>query len=340
MKIFRLTVIAFIVLFLAYAVIMIAQGRALFTLQTKPEVEFPAGLPILRTSIGSATSSLPSDPNASLGAKRVLSGLYRLYQKDGAPYFLVGQNIGHANAVGYNHGDPFDLYDAYITQLEEKTGKAPAILGVDYGWEEFDEEKLAKVNELLISYWEKGGLISISMNPANPWTGVKGSRSLTTGSYEFNDLFVKGSIPHNRLTADLDAVAKGLQSLSDAGVVVLWRPYHEVNGGWAWWSYEGKGKEIVPISPQHYKEIWDFSFDYLTREKGLHNLLFVYSPNATYGYADAKPIMYYYPGNDRVDVAAIDYYRDDMSEVNKGGGLRRPRSTAQAHWPWGDWLFR
>lgn len=262
---------------------------------------------------------VPVDTNANAQTKKVLHFFYSLYATGSTPYFLVGQNIGHASAVTYNDGDPFDLYKKYITGLKKETGKSPAILAIDYGWEEFDTRKIQKVNTLLIDYWKKGGLVAISMNPGNPWTGVKGSRSLTTGTYNFDDLFVQGSVPYNRLTKDLDVIAGGLQELSDAGVVVLWRPYHEMNGGWAWWSFDGKGDTISLSSPEHYKQIWDFSFDYLTKTKGIHNLLFVYSPNATYGAKDSKSVLYYYPGSDRVDIAGMDYYRDDSSQINSGG---------------------
>ena len=261
---------------------------------------------------------VPADANANAGTKNVLRMLYSLYAPREVSPLLVGQNIGHASAVTYNAGDPFDLYQSYIVDLEKQTGKRPAILALDYGWEEFDAHKISRANSLIVEHWSKGGLVTISMNPANPWTGVKGQRSLTTGTYDFADLFVKDSVPYRRLSADLDAIAKGLQELSDAGVTVLWRPYHEMNGGWAWWSFDGKGDAISLITPEHYKQLWDFSFDYLVKTKALHNLLFVYSPNATYGAQDAKSIAYYYPGSERVDVAAMDYYRDDMSQVNAG----------------------
>jgi mannan endo-1,4-beta-mannosidase len=271
----------------------------------------------IRTALTGVT--VPTDGNANAQTKKVLELFYSLYATSSTPYFLIGQNIRHANAVTYNDGNPLDLYKKYVTNLEKETGKIPAILAIGYGWEEFDAIKIQKVNTLLIDHWKSGGLVAVSMNPGNPWTGVKGSRSLTTGVYNFDDLFVVGSVPYNRLTKDLDIIAQGLQELSDAGVVVLWRPCHEMNGGWAWWSFDGKGDTISLASPENYKKIWNFSFDYLTKKKGLHNLLFVYSPNATYGAQDAKSVLYYYPGNDKVDILGVDYYRDTLDHLRSGG---------------------
>jgi mannan endo-1,4-beta-mannosidase len=55
---------------------------------------------------------------------------------------------------------------------------------------------------------------------------------------------------------------------------------------------------------------------YLTVTKGLHNLLFTYSPNAV-GCDCAAPAMSYYPGSAYVDVVGIDVYNNSMSVGGK-----------------------
>lgn len=47
-------------------------------------------------------------------------------------------------------------------------------------------------------------------------------------------------------------------------------------------------------------------FNYLTNVKGLHNLIWVYSPDQS----RAGPARYY-PGADYVDIVALDAYVDD-----------------------------
>ena len=68
---------------------------------------------------------------------------------------------------------------------------------------------------------------------------------------------------------ELDILAAGLGELQDAGVVVLWRPFHEVNGDWFWWG----GKK-----PETFIRVWRHMFDYFTKTKKLNNLLWVYGP--------------------------------------------------------------
>jgi mannan endo-1,4-beta-mannosidase len=86
-----------------------------------------------------------------------------------------------------------------------------------------------------------------------------------------------------------------LQELKDAGVIVLWRPFHEMNGGWFWWGAK---------DPDTFIKVWRHMFDYFTKTKGLDNLLWVYSPN--HGNKTAA----YYAGDHYVDVVGLDAYTD------------------------------
>lgn len=72
----------------------------------------------------------------------------------------------------------------------------------------------------------------------------------------------------------LDKVAEGLSELESTGVPVLFRPLHEMNGDAFWWSEQ---------DPDAFQRVWREMFAYLTRIKGLKNLLWVYSPVANHG---------------------------------------------------------
>jgi len=76
---------------------------------------------------------------------------------------------------------------------------------------------------------------------------------------------------------------------------VLWRPFHEMNGGWFWW---GAKKPAVFI------QLWRQMFDYFTIQKKLNNLLWVYAANTGGRTAD------YYPGDGYVDLVGVDAYTD------------------------------
>jgi len=94
---------------------------------------------------------------------------------------------------------------------------------------------------------------------------------------------------------ELDLAADGPLELKQAGVVVLWRPFHEMNGGWFWWGAQDFDTFI---------QVWKHMFRYFSETKGLDNLLWVYGPN--HGQNTAR----YYAGNSYVDIVGLDAYTD------------------------------
>lgn len=110
---------------------------------------------------------------------------------------------------------------------------------------------------------------------------------------------------HAAAMEDLRRHADYLQKLMDARVPVLWRPLHEIEGGWFWWS--------DTRTPENSAALWRLMFDYLVNERGLHNLIWVYSAALKAGDhgQDVECVDYrkrFYPGDEFVDIAGIDIY--------------------------------
>ncbi len=118
---------------------------------------------------------------------------------------------------------------------------------------------------------------------------------------ETND-FRKGDIQevlpggkhHKALLERLDYLVERVKRIH--GPVIV-RPWHEGNGRWFWWN--GRQKE--------FKLLWRLTVDYV-RSKGVDNVLWCYSPNSTSD--DSWQVDLFYPGDDYVDIAAMDYYFD------------------------------
>jgi mannan endo-1,4-beta-mannosidase len=160
-------------------------------------------------------------------------------------------------------------------------------------------------NELALHYWKGGGLVNISWhapNPANPKGG-----GLRDKGVNLRELLSPGAT-HDRWMSSLDQVADGLLELQREGVVVIWRPLHEMNGGWFWWGAH---------APADFIAVWRHMFDYLTNTKKLHNLIWAYSPNH-----GQKPADQYYPGDTYVDLVGLDAYTDHINP-NKIVGFDR-----------------
>lgn len=232
---------------------------------------------------GNAAPDLqPANPSANAKAQAVLKYFQGL---DSRPdkRVLSGQFTDFGNGASLR----------LMNEIHDQTGVWPAILGADYA--DFGKGSLTfnAPNKAAIEYWAQGGFVSISAhlyNPANPKGG-----GLRDKGVDLNDLLADGTETHSRWMRELDLIAAGLQELEDAKVVVLWRPFHEMNGAWFWWG----AKE-----PEAFIKVWRHMFDYFTKTKGLDNLLWVYSPN--HGSKTAA----YYPGDRYVDLTGLDAYTD------------------------------
>ena len=246
----------------------------------KPYNIFP--LLLLVVTVGSAQAVEPANPKAAAKARAILNYLDRLPQRaDGR--LLSGQFT--------DCGPRAKL--AMCEEIHEKTGHWPALIGLDYADFANSGLETKTVNRLAFEYARQGGLVTISAhlcNPANPK-----SRGPWEPGIDLETLLAPGGEVHDRWMKQLDIMAEGLKELQDADVVVLWRPFHEMNGGWFWWGAR---------EPETFIRLWRQMFDYFTKTKGLNNLLWVYSPNHGNKTAD------YYAGDQYVDIVGLDAYTD------------------------------
>lgn len=194
---------------------------------------------------------------------------------------------------------------ATANEIYRQTSNWVAVAGFDY-YETFVDMPKTKpdlfkpprwqmVNELAKEYHRMGGVVTISCHMTNPWNG-----GLAWGkAARIEDLFDAATPAYARYMEQVDEVARGLAALQEAGVPVLFRPFHEMQGGWFWW-----GGNAVAL-----RKLWRNLFDYYTREKGLHNLIWVWSPNVS------DKAMDFYPGNAYVDMTGLDIYANTLERA-------------------------
>lgn len=212
--------------------------------------------------------------------------------------------------------------------IYEMSGRAPAIYGNDvYGWNKPKwGPSYCKVLQGAIDstkYWweEKGGIPQLQFHWGKPglpdgsaWAG-DGKKSKGTGPMDMGKFITPGSSEHTAAMDDLKRTADYLDQLNKAHVPVLWRPFHEIDGGWFWWTDKAK--------PENTAAAWRMMFDYLVKERKLNNLIWVFNPGVhAGGYQEkvrkdkssatlADEIAFrkrYYPGAQYVDLAGIDIY--------------------------------
>jgi mannan endo-1,4-beta-mannosidase len=147
-----------------------------------------------------------------------------------------------------------------------------------------------RTNDVLLEYTRAGGLVTLSVHTNNPVTGGPAWDSRC----DLREVITPGTPANRDWMSQLSQIADGLDELRQAGVVVLFRPFHEMTGGWFWWG--GKDAEL-------FMTLWRDTFNYLSRDRGLDHLLWVYTPAAGVG-----DMLNYYPSGEYVDLVGFDVY--------------------------------
>lgn len=218
-----------------------------------------------------------------------------------------GYAFGHQDATAYGMGWKNEG-KAYRSDVNDVAGDYPAVYGFDIGHLELgntqnlDTVNFGQMKRLIQKAHKAGGIVSLSWHADNPITG--GSTWDTTAVVEH---IIKGGSLHTPYRAWLLKVADFMNDLKDKRgnpIPVVFRPYHEMNGSWFWW---GEGNS----TPEEYKTLWRETVDILSKEFGVHNVVYAYSPN---GLSDPDDYLRYYPGDDYVDMLGIDIYQHGTTE--------------------------
>jgi mannan endo-1,4-beta-mannosidase len=233
----------------------------------------------------------PANPDIQEPARRALAFVQALPGQG----WLSGQQEGD---------DSVTAEQAYI---EDVTGTKPALRGFDVA-----DYVVDPLEEATRSWEEDGQLITLSWHVGGP--------PKDDSDYEhcFEDTSVGACLTEDTeegevWTAKLERLADRLEALRDGGIPVFWRPFHEMDGEWFWWSNDG---------PETYCELWRHMFDYFVDERGLDNLLWVWSASHEFASGD------WYPGDDCVDVTGVDAYRNQKPDLDWTDHYEDTRETA------------
>ena len=228
-----------------------------------------------------------------------------------------------------------------IAEFYKRSGHYPAIGGFDMlfaagghheeGWfKGYTENNILMTEEL----WELGGIPTYTWHwkvgedtvfytqgtPAgfnNPGCteGVMGTSGTNT-CFNYSKAF-KGdkcaeinetSQEYKDIVADVDIVSGYFKQLQDKGIAVVWRPLHEASGGWFWW---GVG------SAECYVQLYRLVFKRMVETNKLNNLIWVWNINTdpAFGYDYSALNAAWYPGDEYVDIVAVDIY-DPLNDHN------------------------
>ncbi|WP_020579160.1 glycosyl hydrolase [Actinopolymorpha alba] len=235
----------------------------------------------------SSAPGRPSTPGSQVSKADVLTWLSNL--RDRRDSRVVSGFFG-----GYS-GSTFNLDQT--NQLKSQSGQYPGMLACDYGnWVTSANTQVdTSCNNTLKGWWQKGGLVSVGIHMPSPSGG-----GFDTKLGNFADVTNSGTDVGRAWQDSLKKIGDGLSDLKKSGVVVMWRPFHEMNGDWFWWGNQ---------DADTFRNAWNYMYNYLVKTRGLDNLIWVYAPDCS----RSDSLTDYYPGGNKVDVVGLDCYTDNPS---------------------------
>ena len=216
----------------------------------------------------------------------------------------ISKTISGQTEFPNGNGAPNELEQSMI--VTDATGDdAPAIIAFDYMRYSpsrvengeiagsLTEDMIAhhrESNVILSPLWHWNAPMHLTNSEEQPWW--RGFYAEATTFDLAAALADTESAEYQAIINDIDVIAAELQKFADADIPLLWRPLHEADGDWFWWSDSGAAA---------YKELWLLMYDRMTNVHGLNNLIWVF----TYSHFLNED---FYPGNDYVDVVGFDGY--------------------------------
>ncbi|WOI53461.1 glycosyl hydrolase [Parvularcula sp. LCG005] len=204
-----------------------------------------------------------------------------------------------------------------MDRLVQMTGAEPAVLGLELMFaNEYPPFEDYFVDHA-VTHSRQGGLVTVAWHQRNPLKVCMRGEFYTCSqtamtAEELDRMLTPGTPEHDLWKADVDVAARTLKRLEDEGVLVFFRPYHEMNGGWFWWGQKDA-----------YPQLWDALYEVLVEEHGLTNLVWVWSGNRA-----TEDAPRYWPEKHKPDIIATDVYETDSDSASFYDGATNIKALA------------
>jgi mannan endo-1,4-beta-mannosidase len=237
------------------------------------------------------------DKNATKETK----ALYRFLKKTSKKHIL----FGHQHATEYGHGWAGEKDRSDVKSV---TGSHPAVIGVDFSGfsgrpKAVIDQTVAALKKNVVDTYNRGGITTVAWHFSNP-ASKGGFYWIDTVSAPAISLIKPGGSHHEKYKEILRTVgdfAKSVQGNDGTLAPMIFRPFHEFDGGWFWW-----GKPHC--SREDFIAVWQFTVLYLRDSLGVHNFIYTFSPDNKF--TTEEEFLERYPGDEWVDMVGMDNYGD------------------------------
>ena len=265
------------------------------------------------------TSKLLSDKNATEQTENLYANMMELVETG----TMFGVQMPTTQGINFSSSWTAGANSTNRSDTKDLTGSHPAVCGweiggIEYGWaNNLDGVSFETIRAHIIAAYNRGAVNTISWHCHNPVTDGR----YNSASDNPISAILPGGSHHDKFCGWMDKAAEFLLSLktSDGTLIpVIFRPWHEhtdrAQGSGFWWS-------VGNNSNDNYKLLWQMTFNYLTRTKGVHNLIWAYSPDLHHlcwneSGLDKYVYMNAWPGDAYVDILGLDAYQTSYSNFD------------------------
>jgi mannan endo-1,4-beta-mannosidase len=252
------------------------------------------------------------DPNATPETVALFYNLKKLAKTK----FAIGQQDAFNSF--YNNGSSAQ------SDIKKTTGYDPALLGSDFmfitdknnngqanNW--FYQQEVIITDDVKEAYTK--GMINIfcwhlrEPNKGDSFYASDMTDAVKTTAFKS---ILPGGVNNAWYKTKLDKIASVVSNLKGSNgelIPIIFRPFHEFDGSWFWWGANY-------CSPEEYKTAYQFTVDYLKNTKGVHNILYAFSPDNSY--STSTNYLSRYPGDAYVDLLGMDNYGDFNNQGQTG----------------------
>lgn len=249
----------------------------------------------------SAVAKSLINPNATQEAKNV--------------YNFLLENYGKKQLSGAMGGVAWEL--TFCDYIKKESGYFPAIAGFDYIHLAWSPDNWINYGDItpVKTAWDMNCIPAMTWHwnvSAKEGSDIKkdGTCSPDKTDFQPKNVLVDGTWENKTWNDDVKKLAGYLKLLQDAGIPVIWRPFHEAAGDFTWGAWFWWGKDGVDVT----KKLWVKLHDELTNTYGLNNLIWVWTMSTSDQgkLASIDKVRNSYPGNDYADMVGADLYPDKV----------------------------
>uniref|UniRef100_A0A7S2CK11 GH26 domain-containing protein n=1 Tax=Octactis speculum TaxID=3111310 RepID=A0A7S2CK11_9STRA len=235
----------------------------------------------------------PVDSHATVHTKKLMASLREIADSDG-----VGFGHHYDNYYGQNFWAPSERYYSDVYNV---TGSYPMVFGYDfYQYLNGDDW----TSHAKWAHDHAGGAITVSWWAENP---LNDESAANCHGSPIREILPGGSGNH-KWNIWLEEICVWLNNFTDKkGILipVVLRLFREPNENYWWW-----GKRCA--TAEQYQEAFNYTYDYISSRS--HNVLWCYSPCKPSN-NEENAFSLWYPGDDMVDIVAIDRYAHSVGEL-------------------------